>query len=312
MRLRALLAAVALGAAACTSGGGQPSDRAARQGLVAQVASFDIAANLKARFLVGLLTSDNQFVTGGQVDMRFFYLGDPQKNEFYREATGEFLALPGEEPGHVHAHAHAGSAEEGRGVSAVGAISFDRPGPWEVRVSAEVDGETMTATAAFQVLEEPLVPVPGDRAPRTKNLTLRSDAPPAAVDSRGVGGEKIPDAQLHRTTIADAIKKGHPALVVFSTPVYCQSRFCGPITGMIADLQHKYGDRAEFIHVEIWREFQNQVINRAAADWLLGGGNLNEPWVFLIGADGVIEARWDNVATSGEIEPLLRDLPPLR
>ena len=34
-----------------------------------------------------------------------------------------------------------------------------------------------------------------------------------------------------------------------------------------------------------------------------------EPWVFLIGADGRIAARWDNVATRGEIEPLLRDLP---
>jgi hypothetical protein len=34
-----------------------------------------------------------------------------------------------------------------------------------------------------------------------------------------------------------------------------------------------------------------------------------EPWVFLIGADGRIAARWDNVATREEIEPLLRDLP---
>jgi hypothetical protein len=31
--------------------------------------------------------------------------------------------------------------------------------------------------------------------------------------------------------------------------------------------------------------------------------------VFLIGADGMIAARWDNVATRAEIEPLLRDLP---
>jgi hypothetical protein len=38
---------------------------------------------------------------------------------------------------------------------------------------------------------------------------------------------------------------------------------------------------------------------------------LLEPWVFLVGADGRVAARWDNVATRQEIEPLLEDLPPL-
>ncbi len=81
---------------------------------------------------------------------------------------------------------------------------------------------------------------------------------------------------------------------------------------MVAELAADYGDRADFVHIEIWRDFQNRVINVAAADWLLRNENLTEPWVFFIDAEGVIAARWDNVATRGEIEPFLQDLPPLR
>jgi hypothetical protein len=61
--------------------------------------------------------------------------------------------------------------------------------------------------------------------------------------------------------------------------------------------------------VEIWRDFQKQVMNKAAAEWLLRDGDLNEPWVFLIGTDGRIVVRFDNVTTRDELEPLLRVLP---
>jgi hypothetical protein len=134
-------------------------------------------------------------------------------------------------------------------------------------------------------------------------------APRSAVDSRARGGKKIPDSELHEATIAEAMRRGRPALVVFSTPVYCVSRFCGPITDMVEELARDYSGRAEFIHVEIWRDFEKGVINEAAAEWLLRDNDLREPWVFLIGHDGRIVARWDNVATRDEIEPLLKRLP---
>ena len=78
---------------------------------------------------------------------------------------------------------------------------------------------------------------------------------------------------------------------------------------MVDELSHQYGDRADFVHVEIWRDFQNKVVNKSAAEWVLRDEQLNEPWVFVIGADGRITARFDNVATREEIEPLLEALP---
>ncbi len=81
---------------------------------------------------------------------------------------------------------------------------------------------------------------------------------------------------------------------------------------MVASLEEEYGDRANFIHVEVWRDFQNTVVNKGAAEWIFRNDDLTEPWIYLIDDKGKIAARWDNVATEQEIEPLLEELPPLR
>lgn len=313
VRLLVLLLGSALVAVAC---GGDGSGAGPDQGppespqggeLVAQVASYDLAVGHPQRVIVGLLTADQRFVSGGTVDMRFSFLGGGGGGTPV-ETTAEFLAVPGDEP--EHEHPEAGSAAEGRGVYAARDVEFDLAGPWQVEVTAEVEGKTGTATAAFQVLEEHLVPAVGEPALRTRNLTVDDvgDAPAAAVDSRAESGGEIPDEALHDSTIAAGVKAGRPMVVVFATPVYCVSQFCGPITSMIADMEEEHGDAADFIHVEVWRDFQNKVINKAAADWLLHEGNLQEPWVFFIDGEGRIRGRWDNVATRGEIEPFLEDL----
>ena len=309
--MRPVLLLLALVGAACSPGGdpgGQPTPTSGASALVAQVASYDLAVGSN-RIIVGLLTQDNEFVSGGEATMRLSFLGGGDASDAGSQVPATFLAIPGEEPG--HAHPQAGSVEEGRGVYA-GEVELDRAGPWQVDVIVDLEGETQVGTAAFQVAEEHAVPAVGDEAIPVDNLTIEDhgDADLVAVDSRGQDGGEIPDPELHDATIAETLKAGRPFVAVFSTPVFCVSQFCGPITDMIAGLEREYGDRADFIHVEVWRDFQNQVINEAAADWLLRNDDMQEPWVFLVDGDGVIRGRWDNVATPGEIEPFLRDLPP--
>jgi hypothetical protein len=276
---------------------------------VAQVASYELIAGEENRFLLGLLTQDNLFVTAGRVELAFSFLDEQGDPEPVMDAVGEFLPIPGEEPAHEHTEAHPPS--EGRGVYVARGVVFDRPGFWQVEATAHFGGgDVQTGTAAFEVLEEAQVPGVGERAPRTENLTVDSDAPEEAIDSRAGTEGEIPDPELHETTIAEAIEAGRPALVVFATPVFCLSQFCGPVTDMVAELASDYADRAAFIHVEIWRDHQKGTINDAATEWLFRNDNLTEPWVFLIGRDGRIAARWDNVATREEIEPLLRQLRP--
>lgn len=312
-RLLAILAAFAVAATACGDGGGEgdgPSPDGPSIQLAAQVASYDLAAGEPSRFIVGLFTQENEAVTGGTIDLRFSYIGSGgQTPEPAGSATASFLPIPGSEVDHEHPEA--GPAAEGVGVYAASDTVFDLAGFWVVEVLAEVGGEAVRAEASFEVVAEHRYPAVGDRAPKTENLTIGSGDPLPAVDSRAQETGEVPDPGLHDSTIADAIAAGRPALVVFATPVFCISKFCGPVTDMVEDLSAEYADRAEFIHVEIWRDFQEKVVNESAAEWVLRGGSILEPWVYLIGADGKIAARWDNVATPDEIAPVLEALPPL-
>lgn len=75
---------------------------------------------------------------------------------------------------------------------------------------------------------------------------------------------------------------------------------------MVASLEEKYRGRAEFVHVEVWKDFRNNLANDAANEWLLRDGTLNEPWAFILDASGTIAARWDNLFTQPELEDGLR------
>ena len=101
---------------------------------------------------------------------------------------------------------------------------------------------------------------------------------------------------------------------MISTPTYCVSLFCGPVTDMVSGLAKDYANRARFIHVEVWKDYKAQQLNDAAKEWIARtpDQDINEPWVFLIGADGKIAARFDNVVTRSELEPLLQKLPPMK
>ena len=287
-------------------------------GIVAEVATYQLVVEQPGRLLVALLSADDRWLSFGDVGVRFEYLGDgsgsPAPEVVVDDATAEFLPIPGS-PGSEGRRPTLTFAADGRGVYAVESITFPKAGFWQVSASGEqADGSPFEAKAAFTVLKTPSVISVGSLAPHTDNPVMgEPGVPPAAIDSRAAGGQPIPDPELHATSIADAIEAGHPALVVFSTPVYCVSRFCGPVTDLIAELAKEYGDRADFIHVEIYRDFEAGVVNQAALDWLSpDGGDLREPWTFLIGADGRIAASWDTVVTRREIEPLLQSLPVIK
>ena len=304
--------------ASCAAPAQRPSPSADGSGIVAEVATYQLVAEQPGRLLVALLTGDDRWLSFGSVGMSFDYLGDasgsPAPDVHVADTTAGYLPIPGspESDGRPPTLTF---AADGRGVYAVESITFPKAGFWQVVARGELaDGSPFDAQAAFTVLDTPSVITVGSLAPHTDNPVMGDpDVAPEAIDSRAAGGEPIPDPELHATSIADAIEAGHPALVVFSTPVYCVSRFCGPVTDLVAELAGTYRDRADFIHVEIYRDFEAGEVNQAALDWLsTDGGDLREPWTFLIGADGRIAASWDTVVTRSEIEPLLEALPVIK
>ena len=306
---RRLIAVAALLVAGCSSGGG-----GAQGPLNVQVASFDVAVGPPSRFIVGLLTAQDKLVGFGTVQMRFLYLGTKQGGTPSPPGpplVGRYLPIPGTTvPSPPPAEPRVVSGAEARGVYGTTA-GFDRAGFWQVEVTARIGSDTVRGTGAFAVNDHHFIPAPGDAALPTENLTVTSpsaDVPKAAVDSRAGTSGDVPDPELHQSTIAAALAAHGPAVLVISMPVYCQSRFCGPVTDMVQQLSHTYGDRASFIHIEVWKDFEHTMMNKSSADWIFRNDEANEPWVFVIGADGRIVARFDNVATQQEIEPVLRQL----
>ncbi|HEV2760742.1 MAG TPA: hypothetical protein VGV86_14370, partial [Acidimicrobiales bacterium] len=296
---------------ACGGSGG--SEKRSADELAVQVASYDLAAGAPTRFIVGLITVDQRLIGHGTVDLRFSYVGTKEggadPTPFGPVVKASYLPIHGSVvPSPPPATAQIVRSSDTRGVYGAQA-TFDKPGFWEVEATATVDGKAQRGKGAFAVNPTHAVPGPGDPALPTETFTLATpDVPRPAIDSRAGSGE-IPDPDLHRTSIAASIAAKRPVVAVFATPVYCTSRFCGPITDMVEELAHQYADRADFVHVEIWRDFQSKTINKTAADWVYRNDELQEPWVFVIGADGRISARFDNVVTRPELEPLLKALP---
>ena len=309
-RVIALAVVLASMVAGCTSQPPQqasPSPTTSRSAVEVVVANYEIVAETSNRFIAGLITQDGRTVAYGSVHMRF-----AQDTGGSLEPTdpvvAEYLPVPGTERGPKDEDPQAIAPLHARGVYVVHGVRFLEAGEYVVEVAGRVQGVgVVQGSTRFDVLAEPGVPGVGEDAPRTQNHVIgEPGVPPVAIDSRAADGP-IPDTSLHRTTIADAIASGRPALVVFSTPVFCVSRFCGPVTDVVQDLARMYRRDAEFIHVEVWRDFQDNTVNEAAADWLLLGANLNEPWAFLIGADGTITARWDNLFTKEELRSELEE-----
>lgn len=281
------------------------------------IASFDIKTGEDQRLMAGVFSPSRELIAFGDVQFGLAYLGDGSDTEAEIEqtTTASFLGVPGIEP---EGDADAPTLVDDTGSGVYGArVDLPEPGIYGLQVVAELDdGTVVSGQQSFNVVEDSEVPDVGDEAPAVDNLTIddveNGDAEPVVVDSRAqhTDGE-VPDPQLHDTSIADSIEAGRPVVVAITTPVYCQTRFCGPLTEIMADLADDYDDRVDVVHLEVWEDFESGELNDGAAAFIqteLGG---NEPWVFLVGPDGRIQARWDNVLDVDELLAELDALPTL-
>lgn len=295
--------------------GASPPASASVPEFVAEAATYQIVVDRPGRLLLALLTMDRQWVSFGSAQVQFTFIDDgtgtPPPGVTMPAATAQFLPIPGSPPDTGQPMAIT-FPSDGHGLYAADDVVFPEAGIWQLLATGELaDGTAVAATTFVQALSEPTVPWVGDEAIASDNAVIGdAGVPNSALDSRASGDSPIPDPELHQVSIADAMAAGRPALVVFSTPVYCVSQFCGPVTDVVAGLAAEYGDRADFIHVEIYRDFEADELNPAVLEWLVGpDGNFREPWVYLIDGDGTIIGSWDTMVTRDEIEPMLEALP---
>ena len=286
---------------------------------VAQVASYELIAGQPNRFLAALAgNGTGTIVSYGKVTLDFFYLGTkdkpvdpPQPKQQGVEAA--FSPVAGQKLDLTTPGPKEAKPSEGIGVYQATDVTFDAAGFWGVRVKATIGGKGISANASFPVVAAAEVPAPGQQAPRTDNPVAGAPGiDPEAIESRAQKGSPIPDTALHTTSVKQALDAKKPTVVVVSTPVYCVSQFCGPITDSVQKLAEDpaYKDKVAFVHLEVWKNFEKQEVNPFAKEWITpkAGGDTKEPWVFLVGGDGVVTKRFDNVVSDADLEAAVKEL----
>ena len=174
-------------------------------------------------------------------------------------------------------------------------VPFSRPGKWEALVATRLNNRMLAGTAVFRVLTPGADPVPfvGEKAPAVKTDTASSAAGNVeAIDTR------VPPDDMHEVSF-DQVAGKKPAALLFAAPALCESRVCGPVVDIAAQLKQKYGDRVEFIHQEA---YVDNNLNKGFRAPLRAFSLETEPWLFTVDRTGRVAARLEGSFGLGAFE----------
>src|SRR5204862_7595694 len=116
--------------------------------------------------------------------------------------------------------------------------------------------------------------------------------------------DTAPEPALYKLTVAQALSSGMVSVVTFATPAFCTSRLCAPVVNSVKAVYKIYGDKANFIHIEVYKTFNPLVYADEMDEWHLQG----EPWTYIIGADGKIAAIFGGPVSARELDQFLKPL----
>lgn len=186
------------------------------------------------------------------------------------------------------------------GARSIYVARFHLEKPGKYTIVAQPESAPIQGVGNLQVATHPTAPAVGSRAIPSRTPTLAS----TRGDIAALTTASPPDLSLLRYSVADSLAAHAPFVLVFATPKYCESRTCGPVVDVVQAVQRRFAGRGvRFIHVEIYTDNDPaQGRNRWVRQWRLP----SEPWVFLVGRDGRIKARFEASVSYGELAAAVR------
>ena len=164
-----------------------------------------------------------------------------------------------------------------------------RPVGGDVRIGGIHDVEVKTRSATPSV---------GSRAYPSRTPTL------ATAPIRRLTTRVPPDRGLLHYSVAQSLAVHAPFVLVFATPRFCVSRECGPIVDVADSVRRRLaGGGIRFIHVEIYKDNDPA---KGGNQWVRQWHLPTEPWVFLVGRDGRIKAKFEGAVSRSELEQAVR------
>lgn len=298
----AVMAVIALLPVACSGNGEIKFSNVVEIGgdkITPQVISSDLSVGTE-RLSVGLL-KDNAPVKNAEVQFSVYKLdGDWGTLRSQVNATDVHIDQTTTEK---HADGQTEKHEAGSIGVYVANVEFDSPGEWGLSLTGKAGGKDIgRLQVRFQVQPHEMGVAVGAPAPKSIQTVEGDVASLEEVDT-----SPTPDPQMHSMTIAEAVSSGKVTVIAFATPTFCRSAVCGPVKLLVDDLFSKYGTQANFVHIEPYdlpkaRAGKLEPIRLLENEWRLE----TEPWVFVVGKDGLVSAKFEAAVSRGEMEKALQ------
>jgi hypothetical protein len=163
---------------------------------------------------------------------------------------------------------------------------------------AQPQGAKIQAVGVLDVKARSSSVAVGAEAPRSATPTLAT-APASRITT-----SRPPDLPLLHHSIAGSLAEHVPFVVTFATPKFCTSRTCGPVVDVMEAVRRRFAARGlRFIHVEVFRANNPRL---GYDRWMRQWGLLSEPWVFLVGRDGRVKAKFEGSVSVAELARAVR------
>ena len=181
-------------------------------------------------------------------------------------------------------------------------VNTPKPGRYWILAEPIGGSRRIQALGNLDVGPQPQAPDVGDRAIASKTPTLGS----TGGNLKALTTARRPDRALYRTSVAQALAAKQPFVVSFATPLFCQSRTCGPVVDIVSAVAKRH-PKVRFIHVEIYAgNDPANGPNRWFEQWRLP----TEPYTFVVDRTGVIRARLQGAFGADELEQAVESVEP--
>lgn len=159
-------------------------------------------------------------------------------------------------------------------------LNLPSEGEWKVAAILKKDGELQGAPLPSAVVGEfKRIPKVGQRAPLIHTPTAQDvDGDLSKITTR------VPPGTQNEVDYAEALGK-KPIVLLFASPRFCQSQVCGPVVDVAEQAKQEYGDKAAFIHMEIYNENDPA---KGVRPQVRAFRLPTEPYLFTIDRDGIV------------------------
>jgi hypothetical protein len=162
------------------------------------------------------------------------------------------------------------------------------------------DGDTFRAvrTPSIEVAKYAEIPQVGEMAPPVHTPTRDDVADLDEIDTR------VPHDTMHEVDFADVLGE-RPAVILFATPLLCESRVCGPVVDVAEQVKAQFGDEVAFIHMEI---FVDNEVAKGLREQVKAFGLQTEPWLFVVDERGEVTTAIEGAFGVAELESAVREV----